>query len=173
MGTSAGVGYSEHRNPAEAGKEAARKALLQAGIARPDFVFVFALGGEEQDGNLGQQRIGAHLPAHGVAVHARHDHIQRHQRRRLAAGGLQTVGTDHCPFFYEGQKELGRAAFTDIPNGMPGIEARLALLYTVGVGQGRLSLNRWVEVCCAAPARIFGLYPRKGTLAPGASIKPK
>jgi len=63
---------------------------------------------------------------------------------------------------------LGRAAFTDIPNGLPGIEARLALLYTFGVGQGRLSLNRWVEVCCAAPARIFGLYPRKGTLAPGA-----
>jgi len=88
--------------------------------------------------------------------------------RLLAAGGLQTVGTDHCPFFYEGQKELGRAAFTDIPNGLPGIEARLALLYTFGVGQGRLSLNRWVEVCCTAPARIFGLYPRKGTLAPGA-----
>jgi dihydropyrimidinase len=88
--------------------------------------------------------------------------------RLLAAGGLQTVGTDHCPFFYEGQKELGRAAFTDIPNGLPGIEARLALLYTYGVGQGQLSLNRWVEVCCTAPARIFGLYPRKGTLAPGA-----
>ncbi|MBI2975447.1 MAG: dihydropyrimidinase, partial [Chloroflexi bacterium] len=88
--------------------------------------------------------------------------------QRLGAGDLQTVGTDHCPFFYEGQKELGRAAFTDIPNGLPGIEARLALLYTFGVGQGRLSLNRWVEVCCAAPARIFGLYPRKGTLAPGA-----
>jgi dihydropyrimidinase len=88
--------------------------------------------------------------------------------RLLAAGGLQTVGTDHCPFFYEGQKELGRAAFTDIPNGLPGVEARLALLYTCGVGQGRLSLNRWVEVCCTAPARIFGLYPQKGTLAPGA-----
>nr|MBI2905397.1 dihydropyrimidinase [Chloroflexota bacterium] len=88
--------------------------------------------------------------------------------QRLGAGDLQTVGTDHCPFFYEGQKELGRAAFTDIPNGLPGIEARLALLYTFGVGQGRLSLNRWVETCCTAPARIFGLYPRKGTLAPGA-----
>jgi dihydropyrimidinase len=51
---------------------------------------------------------------------------------------------------------------------MPGIEARLALLYTFGVGQGRLSLNRWVEVCCTDPAKIFGLYPKKGTLAPGA-----
>ncbi|GAH58113.1 unnamed protein product, partial [marine sediment metagenome] len=53
--------------------------------------------------------------------------------------------------------------FTQIPNGMPGIEARLALLYTFGVGQGRLSLNRWVEVCCTDPAKIFGLYPKKGT----------
>ncbi len=88
--------------------------------------------------------------------------------RLLAEGGLQTVGTDHCPFFFEGQKDLGRGAFIDIPSGMPGIEARLALLYTFGVGQGRLSLNRWVEVCCTAPARIFGLYPQKGTLAPGA-----
>jgi dihydropyrimidinase len=88
--------------------------------------------------------------------------------RHLASGGLQTVGTDHCPFYYQGQKELGREAFTAIPNGMPGIEARLALLYTFGVGAGRLSRSRWVEVCCTAPAQIFGLYPRKGTLEPGA-----
>jgi dihydropyrimidinase len=87
--------------------------------------------------------------------------------RHLAEGGLQTVGTDHCPFFYAGQKDLGRADFTKIPNGLPGIEARLALLYTLGVTQGRLSLTRWVEVCCTAPAQVFGLYPRKGTLMPG------
>lgn len=88
--------------------------------------------------------------------------------RGLAQGTLQTVGTDHCPFFFAGQKELGRASFTAIPNGLPGIEARLALLHTFGVGQNRLSLNRWVDVCCTAPARLLGLYPRKGTLAPGA-----
>ncbi len=88
--------------------------------------------------------------------------------RHLAAGALSTVGTDHCAFFYEGQKTLGREAFTAIPNGLPGIEARLALLHTFGVRAGRLSLQRWVDVCCAAPARAFGLYPRKGALVPGA-----
>ncbi len=86
----------------------------------------------------------------------------------LARGDLQTVGTDHCPFNYRGQKDLGRARFTEIPGGLPGIEARLALLYTFGVRAGRLTPERWVEVCCAAPARLCGLYPRKGTLAPGA-----
>jgi dihydropyrimidinase len=86
----------------------------------------------------------------------------------LAQGGLATVGTDHCPFNYRGQKELGREQFTAIPGGLPGIEARLALMYTCGVCAGRLTLHRWVEVCCAAPARVFGLYPRKGTLMPGA-----
>jgi dihydropyrimidinase len=86
----------------------------------------------------------------------------------LASGELQTVSTDHCPFFFETQKSLGRAAFTEIPNGLPGIESRLALLYSYGVNTGKLSLSRWVEVCCTAPSRIFGLYPRKGTIVPGA-----
>jgi dihydropyrimidinase len=87
--------------------------------------------------------------------------------QHLAVGSLHTVGTDHCPFFYETQKVLGRARFTDIPNGLPGVESRLALLHTFGVGQGWLSLNRWVEVCCTAPARLLGLAD-KGTLRPGA-----
>lgn len=86
----------------------------------------------------------------------------------LAAGVLSTVGTDHCPFHFAGQKDLGRDDFSRIPGGLPGIEARLALLYTFGVRTGRLTLNRWVDVCCTTPARVFGLYPRKGTLAPGA-----
>jgi dihydropyrimidinase len=88
--------------------------------------------------------------------------------RGLASGSLQTVGTDHCPFLYAGQKALGRDVFTAIPNGLPGIEARLALLYTFGVGAGRLTLGQWVQVCCANPARLFGLFPRKGALLPGA-----
>ena len=93
--------------------------------------------------------------------------------RHLSSGDLQTVGADHCPFFFRGQKDLGQSAgpfpsFDRIPGGMPGIEARLALLYTYGVRPGRLTLERWVEVCCAAPARVFGLYPRKGALVPGA-----
>jgi dihydropyrimidinase len=81
---------------------------------------------------------------------------------------LQTVGTDHCPFFFKGQKDMGTHDFMDIPGGLPGIESRLALLHQFGVRTGRLSLNRWVQVCCTSPAQIFGLYPRKGTLEPGA-----
>jgi len=87
--------------------------------------------------------------------------------QELAGGELSTVGTDHCPFFFEGEKSLGRDDFTAIPNGLPGIETRLALIYTYGVGTGRFSLERWVESCCTAPAQLFGLYPRKGSLQPG------
>ncbi|MFN2290566.1 MAG: dihydropyrimidinase [Anaerolineae bacterium] len=86
----------------------------------------------------------------------------------LAAGEVDTVATDHCPFFYETQKTRGRDNFSRIPGGAPGIETRLPLVYTHGVRSGRLSLERWVEVCCTEPARRFGLAPRKGTLAVGA-----
>jgi len=80
---------------------------------------------------------------------------------------IQTVGTDHCPFFYHGQKDLGRDNFSLIPGGLPGIESRLTLLHTFGVLAKRISLERWVEVCCTAPAQIFGLFPQKGSLEPG------
>ncbi len=86
----------------------------------------------------------------------------------LADDDLQTVGTDHCPFNYKGQKDLGRENYEKIPGGLPGIESRLSLLYQYGVRTGKLSLERWVEVCCTNPAKIFGLYPRKGSLEPGA-----
>lgn len=85
----------------------------------------------------------------------------------LARHELHTVGSDHCAFFCQ-QKELGCHDFTQIPGGLPGVEARLALLYTFGVRAGRITPERWVELCCTAPAQRFGLYPRKGTLAPGA-----
>src|ERR1700722_19740712 len=80
---------------------------------------------------------------------------------------LQVVSTDHCPFCFEDQKILGREDFTKIPNGGPGIENRLQLIYHHGVNQGKLSLNRFVELVSTTPARIFGMYPRKGTIAPG------
>jgi dihydropyrimidinase len=80
---------------------------------------------------------------------------------------LQVVSTDHCPFCFEDQKSLGKDDFTKIPNGGPGVENRLQLLYHHGVNHGRLSLNRFVELVSTTPARLFGLYPRKGTLAPG------
>jgi dihydropyrimidinase len=86
----------------------------------------------------------------------------------LAEDDLQTVGTDHCPFFFKGQKDLGIDDYRKIPGGLPGIESRLALVHQFGVRAGRLSLKRWVLVCSTNPAKIFGLYPRKGTLGPGA-----
>lgn len=86
----------------------------------------------------------------------------------LAAGEIDTIATDHCPFFYETQKIRGRDDFSRIPGGAPGIETRIPLLYSYGVRSGRLSLERWVEVCCTEPARRFGLAPQKGTLSVGA-----
>jgi dihydropyrimidinase len=80
---------------------------------------------------------------------------------------LQIVSTDHCPFCFKEQKELGIDDFTKIPNGGPGIEHRLSLIYTGGVHGKRFSPNRFVEVVATAPAKLFGLYPRKGTIAVG------
>jgi dihydropyrimidinase len=80
---------------------------------------------------------------------------------------LQVVSTDHCPFCFADQKTLGKDDFTKIPNGGPGIENRLQLIYHYGVNSGKLSLNRFVEIVSTAPARIFGLYPKKGEIAPG------
>ena len=86
----------------------------------------------------------------------------------LASGDLQTVGTDHCPFNFVGQKDMGKDDFSKIPNGMPGVETRLPLLYHFGVNEGRFSVNRFVELVATGPARLFGLLPRKGTISIGA-----
>jgi len=99
----------------------------------------------------------------------------------LAEGTIQAVGTDHCPFFFDGRKpiayegtpiaipgkELGASDFTKIPNGLPAIGDRLPVLWTHGVGTGRLTPNQFVALTATNPARIFGLFPRKGTLEPG------
>ena len=85
----------------------------------------------------------------------------------LAADDLQVVSTDHCPFPMK-DKRMGEGNFTKIPNGAPGIETRMSLMFDGGVREGRLSLNRWIEVTSTAPAKMFGLYPKKGTIAPGA-----
>ena len=92
-----------------------------------------------------------------------HEHLWRGLRNY----DLQVVSTDHCPFCMKGQKELGRDSFAKIPNGMPGVETRLHLLHEA-VNEGKLSLNRFVEISSTAPAKIFGLYPRKGSLMVGA-----
>jgi dihydropyrimidinase len=99
----------------------------------------------------------------------------------LTAGDLQTVGTDHCPFFFDGTrpieyegkpvripgKELGRDDFTKIPNGVPGVGDRLPVLWTHGVRAGRITQEQFVAVTATNPAKAFGLYPRKGALLPG------
>src|SRR5213595_617143 len=85
----------------------------------------------------------------------------------LAKNDLQVISTDHCPFCMNEQKELGRDDFSKIPNGAPGIETRMSLVYDGGVREGRISLNRFVELTSTSPAKIFGLFPRKGTIAPG------
>jgi dihydropyrimidinase len=86
----------------------------------------------------------------------------------LAGGYLQAVGTDHCPFNFVGQKDMGKDDFSKIPNGMPGVETRMPLLYHFGVNEGRFSIHRFVELVATGPARLFGLLPRKGTIAIGA-----
>jgi dihydropyrimidinase len=85
----------------------------------------------------------------------------------LRKNDLQVISTDHCPFCMAEQKELGRSDFSKIPNGAPGIETRLTLVHDGGVRNGRISMNRFVELCSTTPARMFGLFPRKGTIAIG------
>jgi dihydropyrimidinase len=80
---------------------------------------------------------------------------------------IQIVSTDHCPFNFKGQKELGKNDFTKIPNGGPGIENRMQLIFEGGVNQKRISLNRWVAITSTNPAKLFGLFPRKGKIAVG------
>jgi dihydropyrimidinase len=99
----------------------------------------------------------------------------------LSADQIQTVGTDHCPFFYDGTKpieyegeqvsipgkELGADDFSQIPNGLPGVGDRMPILWTYGVGKGKITPNQFVALTSTHPARIFGLYPKKGAILPG------
>jgi dihydropyrimidinase len=93
-------------------------------------------------------------------------HHQAALWQALRTNDLSVVSTDHCPFCFNGQKDLGRGDFSKIPNGLPGVENRMDLLHQA-VLDGHISRRRWIELACATPARMFGLYPHKGTLAPG------
>src|SRR5215213_1736478 len=86
----------------------------------------------------------------------------------LQKDDLQVVSTDHCPFDFHGQKELGKDDFRKVPNGLPGVEDRMDLLHDGGVVGGRITKERWVEITSTAPAKLFGMYPRKGSLIVGA-----
>jgi dihydropyrimidinase len=87
--------------------------------------------------------------------------------RYIRTGDVTTVATDHCPFCMKGQKDMGVGNFANIPNGIGSVEHRMDLMFQ-GVKDGRISLERWVEVCSTAPAKMFGMYPRKGIISPGA-----
>jgi dihydropyrimidinase len=104
------------------------------------------------------------------------DMAEGHQERLwqgLRTNDLQVVSTDHCPFCmgehpqFGTQKQLGADDFSKIPNGMPGVENRFGLIYNGGVAEGRISVNRFVEIVATTPARMFGMYPQKGTIAVG------
>jgi dihydropyrimidinase len=106
-------------------------------------------------------------------VRSREEGHQEALWRYLATNDLQVVSTDHCPFCMNDhprlgtQKRLGEGDFTKIPNGLPGVEERMRLIYHGAVGEGRLGVERFVEVCATTPAKMFGLYPQKGTIAVG------
>jgi dihydropyrimidinase len=102
-------------------------------------------------------------------IRSKHDTHAHHSDlwKGLRMNELAVISTDHCPFCMKDQKELGLGNFAKIPNGMGGVEHRMELIYQ-GVVQGHLSLERWVETCCTTPARMFGMYPQKGIIAPGA-----
>jgi dihydropyrimidinase len=147
----------------------AKEALAEVTAARDRGVPVFAetcpqylfLSDEDYDEpNFGGAKYVMSPPLRAKAQ-------QKDLWRGIAGNDLQLVATDHCPFCLD-QKKLGENDFSKIPNGAPGLETRMSLLYDGGVKAGHISLNRWVEITSAAPARIFGLTGRKGTVAPGA-----
>ena len=112
------------------------------------------------------ERPGVEGMKHVMSPPLRAKHNQDALWKALANGSIDTVGTDHCPFDTD-QKLLGKDSFVNIPNGIPGIEDRVNLLYTQGVKRGRLDLERFVDCASTRAAKLFGLFPRKGTIAVG------
>ncbi|MEU4808946.1 dihydropyrimidinase [Nocardia fluminea] len=150
----------------------AKQAMAQIVTARDNGQNVFAetcpqylyLSLEEQLGAPGFE--GAKWVC-STPLRARAEGHQDELWRFIRTGDVTAVSTDHCPFCMKDQKELGVGDFSKIPNGIGGVEHRMDLLFQ-GVKDGRISLERWVEVCCTTPARMFGMYPRKGVISPGA-----
>lgn len=100
-------------------------------------------------------------------LRSKHEHHQDHMWQALRTNDIQMVATDHCPFCFKGQKELGLGDFSKIPNGIGSVEHRMDLMYQ-GVVDGKITLERWVEITSTTPARMFGMYGKKGVIAPGA-----
>lgn len=112
------------------------------------------------------ERAGIEGMKHVMSPPLRDKHNQQVLWNALSTGAVDTVGTDHCPFDTE-QKMMGADAFTRIPNGIPGIEERVNLLFTYGVKAGRIDVHRFVDCASTRPAKLFGLFPSKGTIAVG------
>ncbi|MCZ4553939.1 dihydropyrimidinase [Gordonia rubripertincta] len=150
----------------------ARQALEQIATARGRGANVFAetcpqylyLSLEEQLGAPGFE--GAKWVC-STPLRSRAEGHQDELWKFIRTGDVAGVATDHCPFCMVDQKELGISDFSKIPNGIGGVEHRLDLMYQ-GVVDGKITLERWVEVCATTPARMFGMYPRKGVISPGA-----
>jgi dihydropyrimidinase len=153
--------YIVHLSAAEALEmvtEARDRGLPAFAETCPQYLFLSYDNYEEPDFNGAKYVMSPPLRA---------KETQKQLWRGLAYNDLQVISTDHCPFCMKEQKELGKDDFSKIPNGAPGIETRMSLVYDGGVRQGRISLNRFVELTSTSPAKIFGLFPRKGTIAPG------
>jgi dihydropyrimidinase len=117
--------------------------------------------------NLGAEGFEGAKWVCSTPLRSKHEHHQDQLWQALRTNDIQMVSTDHCPFCMKGQKELGVGNFTKIPNGIGSVEHRMDLLYQ-GVVNGHISLERWVEITSTTPARMFGMYGRKGVIQPGA-----
>ena len=153
--------YMVHLSAAEALKEvtAARNRGIHAYAETcPQYLFL-SYDNYEEPGFEGAKYV--------MSPPLRAKEKQDHLWRGLRFGDLQAISTDHCPFCFNEGKQLGQDDFSKIPNGAPGIETRMSLTYDGGVATGRISLNRWVELTSTSPAKLFGMFPKKGTIAPG------
>ncbi len=147
-------------------------ALEEVARARHDGANVFAetcpqylyLSLEE---HLGAEGFEGAKYVCSTPLRSSHEHHHADLWKGLRANDLSVVSTDHCPFCFKDQKELGAEDFRAIPNGIGGVEHRIDLIYQ-GVLAGEISLPRWVELCATTPARMFGMYPQKGSISPGA-----
>ncbi|SMG09774.1 dihydropyrimidinase [Agreia pratensis] len=117
--------------------------------------------------NLGAEGFEGAKWVCSTPLRSKHEHHQDQLWQALRTNDIQMVSTDHCPFCMKGQKELGVGNFTKIPNGIGSVEHRMDLLYQ-GVVNGHISLERWVEITSTTPARMFGMYGKKGVIQPGA-----
>ena len=147
----------------------AAEALLEVGRARGRGVPVYAETCPQylflSDDNYEEPDFGGAKYVMSPPLRAKE--TQADLWRGLKYNDLQAISTDHCPFCFKEGKQLGKDDFSKIPNGAPGIEHRMVLTYDGGVAAGRISMNRWVELTSTSPAKIFGLFPKKGTIAPG------